>query len=57
MRRARLASAFFALFVLTGILWFDWLFSEYAAADRSKFETEILLPLGVGWIASGGLAT
>ena len=49
-------SAEAALFVLTGILWFDWLFSEYADADRSKFEADILLPLGIGWIASAGLA-
>jgi O-antigen ligase len=49
-------SAEAALFVLTGILWFDWLYSEYAAADRSRFEAEILLPLGIGWIASAALA-
>jgi hypothetical protein len=49
-------SAETALFVLTGILWFDWLFSEYAASDRSKFESDILRPLGIGWMASGGLA-
>ena len=49
-------SADVALFILTGILWFDWLYSEYAAADRSRFEGEILLPLGIGWMASGALA-
>ena len=36
--------------VMVGILWFDWLCSTYRSADDSSLETEILLPLGLGWL-------
>jgi hypothetical protein len=50
-------SANAALMVITGILWLDWLFSEYSIEDRWRFQTEILLPLGMGWMVAAGLAT
>jgi hypothetical protein len=43
-------SAGAALLVMTGILWFDWLFSQYSAADPDAFQAEIIVPLGTGCI-------
>jgi O-antigen ligase len=48
-------SAGAALLAITGILWFDWLFSQYSTDDRSTFEGEIVLPLGVGWVVAACL--
>jgi hypothetical protein len=48
-------SAEAALLVMTGILWFDWLFSQYSADDHPAFEGEIILPLGMGWMIAGCL--
>jgi hypothetical protein len=48
-------SAEAALFVITGILWFDWLFSQYSADDQDTFQTEIIVPLGIGWMIAGCL--
>jgi hypothetical protein len=48
-------SAEAALFVITGILWFDWLFSQYSADDRAAFVVEVIWPLGIGWMIAACL--
>jgi hypothetical protein len=48
-------SAEAALFVITGILWFDWLFSQYSADDRAAFVVEVVWPLGIGWMIAACL--
>lgn len=50
-----------AMGVMLGILWFDWLFSIYGStpesSDDTSLESEILVPLALGWVlaASAGL--
>lgn len=44
-----------AMGIMVGILWFDWLFSMYGPANDMAFDTEILLPLALGWIVTASV--
>ncbi|HEY3044915.1 MAG TPA: hypothetical protein VGJ39_12860 [Vicinamibacterales bacterium] len=44
-----------AMGIMVGILWFDWLFSMYGPANETAFDTEILLPLALGWMVAASV--
>jgi hypothetical protein len=35
--------------VMAGILWFDWLFARYGSRDEADVESEVIVPLALGW--------
>jgi hypothetical protein len=49
-------SAVAALVVMTGVLWFDWMYGVYRSGEAEKFRTEILWPMSVGWLVSAAVA-
>jgi hypothetical protein len=50
-------SAFAALIVMTGVLWFDWLYAAYRSGESDAFRREILWPMSLGWCGSAAIAS